>query len=196
MSEFIDLCLLPRTNFSKTVCIAHNAQSFDSQFLLKYLVEKTRRKPEVILNGTKIIVMKVGNVKFVDSLNFMNLPLSSLPEAFSLPEIEKGIFPHLFNTKENENYVGLAPPIQQYSPETMKPKDREKFLHWYFESCIGEIFNFQTEICPFEEACTIASTCMRLYRKMCLKPNTISIIPRRGYRLANTQSREALKWLV
>lgn len=223
VSQFVDLCMLPRKNFSKTICIAHNAKSFDGQFILRHLVEKVRIKPEVILNGTKIILMTVENVKFIDSLNFMNLPLSSLPQAFSLPDIEKGTFPHRFNRRENENYVGPIPALEEYSPEIMKSGDREKFLAWYAEQR-DVIFNFQEElikyckldvkilrmaclayrkiflnianICPFEESCTIASTCMKVYRKMFLKPDTIGIIPKNGYRFSNTQSLEAMKWLV
>ena len=82
VSQFVDLCLLPRKNFAKTICVTHNAQAFDAQFILKHLVQKVRIKPEVILNGTKIIVMTVEIVKFIDFLNFINLPLSSLPQAF------------------------------------------------------------------------------------------------------------------
>ena len=177
----------------------------------------------MILNGTKIIVMTVENVKFIDSLNFINLPLSSLPQAFSLPDVEKGTFPHRFNRRENEKYIGPLPLLEEYSPETMKLNDREKFLTWYNEQQ-GVIFNFQEElvkyckldvkilrmaclayrkiflkiasICPFEEACTIASTCMKVYRKMFLKPNLIGIIPKNGYRFSNNYSFESLKWLV
>ena len=223
VSEFVELCLLEKKNFKKTICIAHNAQSFDSQFLLKHMVEKLRIKPSIILNGSKIVVMTVQNVKFIDSLNFMNLPLSSLPEAFSLLDIEKGTFPHLFNRTINENYVGPVPSIEEYCVESMRPKDREKFLEWYAQQQ-GKIFNFKEEllkyckldvkilrlaclayrkiflnianICPFEECCTIAGTCLKVFRKKFLKTSSIGIIPKNGYRCADNQSREALKWLV
>lgn len=33
-------------------------------------------------------------------------------------------------------------------------------------------------ICPFKQACTVASTCMKVYRKMFLEPDTIGIIPK------------------
>ena len=153
----------------------------------------------------------------------MNLPLSSLPEAFSLPEVEKGTFPHLFNKIENENYVGPIPAIEQYSIKTMRTKDREKFLQWYAQQQ-GNVFNFKEEllkyckldvkilrlaclayrkiflnianICPFEETCTIAGTCLKVFRKKFLKPFSIGIIPKNGYRFANNQSREAMKWLL
>lgn len=52
------------------------------------------------------------------------------------------------------------------------------------------------DICPFSEACTIASACNKLFRKRFLKKNTIGIIPRNGYRMADNQSLKAIKWLA
>ena len=78
----------------------------------------------------------------------MNLPLSSLPEAFSLPDIEKGTFPHLFNEIENENYIWPIPPVKEFSVNTMRPKDREKFLEWYALQR-ETIFNFKEELVKY-----------------------------------------------
>ena len=52
------------------------------------------------------------------------------------------------------------------------------------------------KICPFTECCTIASTCMKVFRRNFLIPNTIGIIPSRGYRRAHMQSEIALQWLL
>ena len=41
--------------------------------------------------------MEIMNAKFLDSLNYLHMPLSALPKAYGLTEIEKGTFPHLFN---------------------------------------------------------------------------------------------------
>ena len=48
--------------------------------------------PTVIMNGSKIILIEVGNVKFIDSLHYFHMPLSSLSTAYGLTEIEKGVF--------------------------------------------------------------------------------------------------------
>ncbi|CAH0547088.1 unnamed protein product [Brassicogethes aeneus] len=53
-----------------------------------------------------------------------------------------------------------------------------------------------TNVCPFTNACTIASACNKVFRKNVLKPNTIGIIPKGGYRMTNNQSMIALKWMV
>lgn len=51
-------------------------------------------------------------------------------------------------------------------------------------------------VCPFTEACTIASTCNKAFRRNFLKPGTIGIIPQNGYRCHDNQSKIALKWLL
>ena len=95
VKQFMNLALMSRKLFKKVVCIAHNAQGYDAQFILKHLVEKSEReKPSVLLNGTKIIMMNFRGVKFIDSLNYFHMPLSSLPKAYGLNNIEKGTFPH------------------------------------------------------------------------------------------------------
>ena len=50
--------------------IAHNAKSFDAQFILKYCVDNTI-KPFCIYNGTKIMFMAIKefNIRFIDSIN-------------------------------------------------------------------------------------------------------------------------------
>ena len=51
-------------------------------------------------------------------------------------------------------------------------------------------------ICPFTEATTIASACMKVIRKNFLKTNTVGILPARGYRFSDNQSVIAIQWLV
>jgi len=99
------------------------------------VVEKTEitEEPRVILNGTKIVVM-IGRTKFIDSVNYMPMRLSDLPKAFELRDTAgKGTFPYIFNTKENLTYIGPLSEARYYSPEQMKPADREQFLTWYEE---------------------------------------------------------------
>jgi hypothetical protein len=225
VKQLVDLALSRKKAFKKTVCIAHNSQGFDAQFIFKYIVEQysSRVKPAAILNGTKIIMMEYLNAKFIDSLNYFHMPLSNLPKAYGLTAIEKGTFPHLFNTPENEAYSGPLPPITMYAIDTMSANGRTKFIEWYNEKIEnGYLFNFQEEIVkyckqdvnilrqaclnfranfmkfgvdPFVECVTIASTCLRVFRKMFLESNQIGIVPVRGYRMSNNQSVIALQWL-
>lgn len=67
------------------------------------------------------------------------MKLLALPKAFNLPSVyKKGYFPYLFNTIENENYIGPLPFIEFYSPGSMKGTDfedkndeRKEFLKCY-----------------------------------------------------------------
>ena len=107
----------------------------------------------------------------------------------------------------------------------MFDENRKNFLKWYVETKNSEnIFDFQTEITkyfkmdvcilrrvclkfrelilsvgntdPFLECMTIASTCMRVFRKNFLRKQTIGILPSRGYRLVNNQSKKAIEWII
>jgi len=53
-----------RTN--KIIAIAHNAKAFDLQFILKAILLKW--KPELIMNGLKIMCMKMEHLVFLDSV--------------------------------------------------------------------------------------------------------------------------------
>lgn len=219
--------LVTRSPFSKTVCIAHNARGFDAQFILRYLVERKKSQlPTLIMNGTKIISMKIGDVVFLDSLNYLPMALSALPKAFGFADsVAKGTFPHFFNRPENQFYIGELPPLHFYSPDTMFAGERAKFLEWYTATKnAGYVFDFAAEfvrycrtdvtvlrraclafrelliqcgnVCPFTESCTIASSCSRIYRKNFLESDRIGIVPPSGYRWGDRQSRKAVAWLV
>jgi hypothetical protein len=77
-----------------------------TQFILKYCVNN-RITPSVIRKGTKILSMKIKNIKFIDSLSFLPMALKNLPECFGFnSQIEKGKFHFYFNKPGNENYRG------------------------------------------------------------------------------------------
>ncbi|XP_029165854.1 uncharacterized protein LOC114936725, partial [Nylanderia fulva] len=226
VQEFVDFVTRPTKYFKQIICIAHNVKSFDAQFILKYIVENHVLEPRVILNTTKIVVLTLGHTKFIDSINYMPMYLFELPKAFGPAEgTNKGILPHLFNTIDNQFYVGALPGVQYYSPDSMQMKEREKFLAWHSEMTRANfVFDFQREIllycrndvdilrracmafrkiflergnvCPFEECTAIASTCMRVFRKNFLREREIGIIPTGEYRHANIHSRKALQWLI
>jgi len=51
-----------------------------------------------------------------------------ITESLRIDTCDKGIFPHLFNIRDNQTYVRLLPNISYYVPETMQAKERECFL--------------------------------------------------------------------
>lgn len=225
INDFVKYILDVRKKFKSVCVIAHNGQGYDFIFILKYILENTKFTPDLIMRGTKVILMKLDNVRFIDSLNYLPMSLSALPKALDLPpEQKKGYFPHLFNTLSNQNYKGPMPPRTSYCPDSMFEKTHESFEHWYNEQVNSNyVFDFQKELLeycmsdveilaqacikfrkllleqcnvdPFLEAVTIASACNLVYRRNFLKPDTIGLIPKQGYRLNDTCSAVSLQWL-
>ena len=112
--------------------MAHNFQGYDSYFILQYLREQGV-KYDVIMRGAKVLSLMVNmlNIRFIDSLYFYSMRLTNLRKTFGIEELKKGHFPHFFNTKENENYVGPIPPVSYYNPDGMSRKDKEAFMTWH-----------------------------------------------------------------
>lgn len=208
----------------QVICVAHNFQGYDSYFLLDEFYRQMIC-PDQIVNGAKILCMEVKGVKFIDSMAFLPMPLSGFVKAFGLKELKKGFFPHFFNTRNNQDYVGTIPPKNFYDPQGMSPERKKDFESWHSaRRNEGYIFDFRKEIIAYcksdvrllKEGCkqfqndfeqlaqfnpmgkciTIASACNRYYRKMCLQPNTIASEPVRGWhRKSKPHSHAALEWL-
>jgi hypothetical protein len=139
-------------HMKNTILIAHNAKSFDLYPILEVLIDRHSIRPDrIIYNGSKIMYMHIANkmnLTFLDSLNFLPMKLAKIPEAFGLKELAKGFFPHLFNTKENQNYEGPYPALEFYGYDFMSSNDRKKLAEWHASKC-SEVFNFQEEMLKY-----------------------------------------------
>ena len=186
--------------------IADNGKSYDMHFVLKWLVDQGI-KQYCIYNGAKIMFLEIPklSIRFIDGLNFLQMPLKSFPETFGMNELKKGYFPHYFNKECNENYVGPMSSKKHYGYNQMKPDERAKFLKWY-DDRVSEnyIFDFKKEI--LEYCCsdvdilrrgmmklredfiqmenidplryiTIASVSITIYRSNYTPKRTITIVP-------------------
>jgi hypothetical protein len=78
------------------------------------------------MDGTKILSMRVEHLVFVDSLNYLNMPLKSIPKAFDL-SCKKGYFPHFWKTLQNLDYVGPYPDVKYYGADYMSEGERPNF---------------------------------------------------------------------
>ena len=69
--------------------VAHNSKGYDSHFILKWCIDNGF-KPYCIYNGAKIMIMEIPQlrIKIIDSLNFIQQPLSSFPKTFGLNDID------------------------------------------------------------------------------------------------------------
>lgn len=123
INEFIEFALSQK----KTTFIAHNLKGYDGWLIHNQLVRGFGTKPDKItLAGQKIMYMKFGSVRFIDSLNFITTSLSEMPKMFGLDqsEFKKGYFPYLMNTDEYANYKGEMPPVELFEPHKMKPSSK------------------------------------------------------------------------
>jgi len=128
-------------------CIAHNARGFDSHFIMQYCQENGIR-PYTIYRGSKLMSLEIPclKIKIIDSLNFVQQPLSTFPKTFKF-EALKGYFPHKFNTKANQNYVGPMPDLEYYGHDQMKREERDRFLQWHQDRRRQNyVFNFKEEL--------------------------------------------------
>lgn len=227
IARFMEYLGSIRDRFKSIIVIAHNLQKYDGHFILQYMYENTSdwclKEDSLVMNGTKILQIKIGRYRFIDSLNFFSVPLAKLPSMFNLNCDSKGNYPHFFNTFENFNYVGKLPNVNYYGADSLKPKERKKFLKWYeaekkknaiFDNkkeiiryCIQDVtilrlacLKFRsllielTSVDPFDQI-TIAGTCMAIFKTNFIQPDQIAIIPSNGYRMRDNQSFKALKWI-
>jgi len=119
-------------------------------------------QPSVIAQGSKILSIKFRSVRIIDSYSFIPIALSQFSSAFGIDELKKGFFPHLFNTPENQTYIGAYPDRKFYTPETFSTKKLDEFNTWY-NSVKNTEFDFQKE---FREYCwsdvfLLAAGCMK-----------------------------------
>jgi len=118
----------PRPWCNKVVAIAHNAKTFDSQFILKRPIFM-KWNPQIILSGLKIISIKMQHIQFLDSISYLPMPLRKLPEAFGL-SAKKSWLPHYWYTKAI--WTMWAPyPTLGISALMRWVRERERF------SCLG-----------------------------------------------------------
>ena len=131
-------------------------------------------KPEVIMNGAKIVKLDIPkyNIKFRDSLNYMPSALSKLPDMFGIPNLTKGTFPHRINKEQNWDKVFEYPSLDDFGYELMTDKDKAKFKPWYEEDKQkkNDLYDFRkemTEYCCMDV--TVLRQCCQKFRALFLE---------------------------
>ena len=79
--------------------IAHNFQGYDGYFVV-HQYHADNQKVNQLRNGCKLLEVNHDSLRFIDSINFFQMPLSAFPKTFGLTELRKGYFPHKFNIPE------------------------------------------------------------------------------------------------
>lgn len=111
--EFIEfLCTDERMRDS--VLLAHNGGSYDGHFMVRILerlnIGHSFTPSPNSMHKYLSIHIEEPNITFLDFIYFMPGSLKNIAISMGL-EVQKGDFPHKFNTKANENYVGPVPII-------------------------------------------------------------------------------------
>ena len=210
----------------QVIVIFHNLKGFDGVFLINELYKQKRTVENQLTIGCKVLAFQSGSIMFKDSLCFLPFPLACFPTTFNLQELKKGFFPHLFNTPENQQYVGRIPDLEFFDAEGMSEKKKKELEEWYTKQVRDNVkYDFKKEMeqyccsdvallqagCeafaaefeshagfnPFEKCVTIASACHLYWRKHCLQEETIAVEPLKGWRGSNiNHSTKAIQWLM
>lgn len=220
-SNLNEFCFWLFTDKHKQYTVFCHNLTYDGTFIMRFIFDQGH-KPKVLMRGLKIICMEFMNIKFLDSYNFLTMPLSKLPQTMGF-QAKKGHFPHLFNRPENYNKVfPTLPDMKYYGPDEMKTPERDTFLTWYNENkntefdfnknlvsyCELDVNILSTACMMFRElimekfnidcfavSCTIASLTMVLFRSMFLTKKSIAILPHNGYVGNENQSKIAISWM-
>ena len=227
LQELDDLAEVPDNieQQREVIVVFHNLKAFDGIFIINELYQQQRQVINQLTVGAKVLSFKSGPLTFIDSLSFLPMPLAMFSSTFNLKELKKGFFPHLFNTPENQQYLGRIPDLEFYDPDGMMPCKKEQLQKWHAEQVARNVeFNFKEELIaycksdvqllkqgcmkfqqefsreagfnPMAHCFTIASACNLYWRKHHLEPNTIAVEPIRGWRGARVNhSLKALQWL-
>lgn len=230
LKGFLEWLLFTTNNKYPNYALAHYASRYDMLLVFRELFSLGTLNPRVIRQGAKLYRIAVerkrdviAKTTFLDTYNFMQLPLSKLVETFNLGVEEKKFFPHLYNTSSNYGVtLPHLPPPEDYLPASMRPKQKAEFERWY-EEHRNEPFNLcerLSEYCVsdveilthafvafrrifldimhfdiFQQTATMASACMMHYVCNYMPEDTLAIVPELGYEKHDRASSIALKYL-
>jgi G:T-mismatch repair DNA endonuclease (very short patch repair protein) len=230
LKGFLEWLLFTTDSKYPSYALAHYASRYDMLLVFREIFSLGGLNLKLTRQGAKlyrIVVEKktsiVTKTIFIDSYNFMQLPLSKLVETFKLEVEEKKFFPHMFNRSCNYGVtLPHLPPAEDYLPASMRPKQKAEFEKWYAQHC-GKPFNLcekLAEYCVsdveilthafvsfrkifmdithfdiFQQASTMASACMLHYICNYMPEETLAIVPELGYEKHDKASSIALKYL-
>lgn len=100
-------------------------------------------------------------------MNFLPMALALFPKAFVLRELKKWFFPHQFNTKDHQEYVGPIPAHDYYDPDGMSTTRKAEFEEWH-AARVAENYEFYFQ----HELLTYCQSDVRLLKEGCQKFTT------------------------
>lgn len=132
-----------------SIFFAHNGGKFDTNFILDYVLTCCETTPQILKANGRILSLQTCGIHFRDSYPHISAPLAQFSKMFNLPG-EKGFFPHGFNLRATQNYVGPLPDIEFYCADFMSPRRRAEVHAWHAEQVAkGVVFDFQKEMAAY-----------------------------------------------
>ena len=112
----------------KTIWVARNGAHFDT-FTMRWMLRKFNITPQVVMNGNKILCMKMLNITVLEYYLFFCNSLKKLPKILNIDlGCEKGFHPYFFS---DLNYVGPIVNKKYFDISCMDDDERVKFEEWY-----------------------------------------------------------------
>lgn len=148
ITVFLDFLL--NANKGHNLAIAHNGSGYDTRLIHEAALKHNQKlKLKVVRRGLKFMQLEVESIKFRDSYMFLPSSLSGLAKSFDLP-LRKGTFPHMFNTLDNQDYVGPLPDRKFFDLRFMakSKKDLTDFENWYTKRS-EEVWDFKQELIAY-----------------------------------------------
>lgn len=132
--------------------------------MIDALYKMNLKVTDIMATGTKALHFKHRNLKFKDSLSFLNTPLTNFTKTFGLTELKKGWFPHKFSKPENLEYEGTIPDLRYYDTKDMKVEKKEECETWHAKEVLkGAVWNFRQELLCY------CKSDVKLMKEGCLK---------------------------
>ena len=203
--------------------ISHYGKAFDIQFINNYCLQNNFIIKNQLRRGTKILSMNIKHIKFLDSHNFLPMPLKSLPKSFGIDNLNKGYFAHKFNKPINFDLIqNKLPEIEYYEPQYMKENERKDFINWYEKNkkthfdfneelikycfldveilarciiCFRDLWKSIFGIDIFTRNITLAQSVFEVYKTIFMTPNSIARISDNIYERKRRQSFISNVWL-
>jgi hypothetical protein len=144
LRDFVKWALYNLDKRYTSFTLAHYASKYDSVLVFREIFKLGGLKPSIIRQGKKLFRMVVEKkdavVKtvFLDSYNFIQLPLSKLVKTFDLPVEEKRFFPHLYNKACNYNVT-----LPYLPPLTIRT------------TCTSLYIKIDMSVCPYPKKCPV-----------------------------------------
>lgn len=140
-------------NDGRNTCMAHNGSGYDSRLIMETLStivpDGTSISP--LMRGGKIMNLVVGNTRFTDTMLHLPGSLKSLAKDFLADSdvvLEKGYFPHLFNSPDNYSYIGPIPDKKYFDLSFTIGKDSDMTeFNTFYDSWAGrEDWHFEQQL--------------------------------------------------